>query len=222
MNEWMNEETETQGGWQASSRPHVQLVPKSGLWFSQPLIVDALQFLKLAYSTWEVCLGDKWGDAKGLALCFGVGECFAFLGQAMFQRPPPPPQESLSGSERCGHPLLIQHGTLSVHDILKALSKDNYACLIASLKNWAEAIPGTLMAFIISKNFQTRRFHHFPAGLWAQQHCTGIFFPVPCGGDFITNAIFFRTLLGQFSLLFSTIKTRSVTKHWEGERKWKI
>lgn len=77
------------------------------------------------------------------------------------------------------------------------------------------------MAFIVSKNFQTRRFHHFPAGLWAQQHRTGTFFPAPCGGDFITNAIFFRTLLGQFSLLFSTIKTRSVTKHWEGERKWK-
>ena len=109
----MNEETEAQGGWLACARPRVQVEPTSRLWFSQPLMVNAPQLLKLAYSTSEVCLGDKWGDARGLALCFGVGECFAFLGQATSHRPPPPPQESRSGAECCGHRLLIQHRALS-------------------------------------------------------------------------------------------------------------
>ena len=76
------------------------------------------------------------------------------------------------------------------------------------------------MAFIASKNFQKRRFHHFPAGLWAQQHdtCTLWWWRLHNKCLFF----FFRILLGQSSLLLSTIKTRSVTKHWEGERNRKI
>ena len=71
------------------------------------------------------------------------------------------------------------------------------------------------MAFIASKNFQKRRFHHFPAGLWAQQHdtctlwwwrlhnkCLFFFFQNPFGSvfpfvEYYQNKICHKTLGGR-------------------------
>lgn len=47
------------------------------MWFSQPLVADALWILKFAYySSSEFCRGGEWGEAKRLAACSEVGEGF--------------------------------------------------------------------------------------------------------------------------------------------------
>lgn len=80
------------------------------------------------------------GEAKGLALCSGEGECFALFILVM-----PLPEDFT----HCFPPNLTSHnytqaqnavGTLCCRVkysyILKRLFKHNHDCLIASLKDW--------------------------------------------------------------------------------------